>query len=179
MRVSDLFEEKKEHLLPVDEIAMLLFKKRAGIVKDAKRDKDKDYLGVAHHKSTLKGRDGKHLHLTFDNSTDSGEFEIDSLTPLKIEKGGEVDRAIKKLFSKHDLDTKKKVGYVVKSDAAYVREIHLGKKLGRPAVKLVGDLLKLLRGSAKPEKSEEEPEEKEEKPVKKEENPVKKEEKKD
>jgi hypothetical protein len=158
MKICELFEEKKkEHLLPVDAIAMMLFKKKAGIVIDAKRDKDKQYLGVAHERSTIKGSTGKPLHLTFDNSTDSGDFEIDSLTPLKIEKGGAIDKEIKKLFSKHEVDTKKKTGYVVKSDVAYLREIHLGTKLGRPAVRLVADLIKIIKkseGGEAPEETE-------------------------
>src|ERR1039457_5543747 len=116
MKVCDLFEKKEEKSLPVDEIAQMLFKKNAGLVKDPKHDKDKDYLGVAHEKSLIRTQNGKPLHLTFDNSTDSGEFEIDSLTPLKIEKGGDLDREIKKLFSKHDVESKKNTSYVVKSD---------------------------------------------------------------
>jgi len=157
MKICDLFEEKqeKESLLPVDAIAMALFKCKAGIVIDAKRDKDKKYIGVSHEKSTIKGPTGKALNLTFDNSTDSGEFEIDSLTPLKIEKGGAVDKEIKKLFVKHDLDTKKKMSYMVKADSAYLREIHLGKKLGRPAVKLVTDLIKILKNLEGEKASEE------------------------
>lgn len=146
MKIYDLFEEKKkEKLLPIDAIAMALFRKKAGIVKDPKRDKDKDYLGVSHEKSVIKGSNGKPINLTFDNSTDSGEFEIDSLTPLKIEKGGPIDSQIKKLFLKHEIDTKKKMGYIVKSDVSYLREITLGSKLGRSAEKLVIDLLKILK----------------------------------
>lgn len=144
MKVCDLLEEK-EDLLPVDEIAMLLFKKKAGLVKDPKRDKEKNYVGVSHSKSTLQGHDGKPLHLTFDNSTDSGEFEINSLTPLKIEKGGDLDRSIKKLFTKYEIESKKKTNYVVKSEATYLRELHLGHKLGRSAVKFVTNLIDLLR----------------------------------
>ena len=147
MKISDLFEQKeeKEKLLPVDQIAMLLFRKKAGIVTDPKRDKDKKYIGVAHEKSTIKGLTGRPLTLTFDNSTDSGDFEIDSLTPLKIEKGGDIDKQIKKLYAKHEIGSKKKVGYIVKTDVSYIREIVLGEKLGRPAVRLVADLMKILK----------------------------------
>ena len=147
MKLNDLFEEKeeKEKLLPVDSIAMLLFRRKAGIVTDPKRDKDKKYIGVSHEKSTIKGPTGKFLNLTFDNSTDSGEFEIDSLTPLKIEKSGAIDKEIKKLFAAYEIETKKRTGYLVKADVAYLREIHLGAKLGRPAVKLVTDLIKIIR----------------------------------
>jgi len=148
MKVHDLFEKKSEEvekLLPVDSISMMLFNQKAGIVKDVKRDKDKTYVGVAHEKSTVKDTNGKPLHLTFDNSTDSGEFEIDSLTPLKLVKGDDVDRAIKKLFVKYEVETKKKVGYVVKGDETYLRELHLGKKLGKPAVRLVGEFLKIIK----------------------------------
>lgn len=151
MKICELFEaktEKKESLLPVDVISMMLFKKKSGIITDPKRDKNKKYVGVSNERSVIKDVNGKSIRLTFDNSTDSGEFEIDSLTPLKIEKGGAIDKSIKKLFTKHELDTKKTVGYLVKGDTSYIREIHLGEKLGRSAEKLVTDLLKILRGSS-------------------------------
>ena len=158
MKVCDLFEAEKtdsdKKLLPVDSIAMMLFKQKAGLVKDPKRDKKKDYLGVSHQKSTIKTAEGRQLFLTFDNSTDSGEFEIDSLTPLKIEKGGDIDKQIKKLFTKYELETKSSTGYVVKSDVSYLREISLGKKLGHPAVKLVSSLIKILKQDGSSDKDE-------------------------
>lgn len=157
MKVTELFEDKEKseaHLLPIDQIAQLLFKKRAGIVKDPKRDKDKTFLGVSHEKSTVKGALDKHLFLTFDNSTDSGEFELNSLTPLKIVKGDDTDRAIKKLFVKHELDVKTGMGYVVKGDATYLRELRLGKKLGKQAVHLVGDFIKVIKKLEAPEPDE-------------------------
>jgi hypothetical protein len=159
MKIFELFEEKeKESLLPVDSIAMALFKKKAGEVKDPKRDKEKTYIGVQHEASVIKRQDGKTLYLTFDNSTDSGEFEIDSFTPLKIERGTEIDKKIKKAFSKHEIESKKKISYMVKGDVSYLREIHLGKKLGRPAVRFVHDLIKILKilNSEKDQNTEEE-----------------------
>ena len=155
MKVFELFEaQEKETLLPVDAIAMMLFKKKSGLIIDTKRDKSKSYIGVAHEKSQIRSQSGKSLNLTFDNSTDSEEFEIDSLTPLKIEKGDDIDKAIKKLFVKHDLGIKKGTGYILKGDASYLREIHLGKKLGKPAVKLVADLLKILKGLESPDENQ-------------------------
>jgi len=147
MKLCELFEakDKEEKLLPVDSIAMMLFKQKAGIVTDPKRDKDKKFIGVAHERSIIKSSSGKPLSLTFDNSTDSGEFEIDSLTPLKISKGDDLDKEIKKLFSKYELDVKKGTSYMVKSDSAYLRGIHLGAKIGSPAVKLVAELIKILK----------------------------------
>jgi len=145
MKLCELFETKEEKLLPVDLIAMMLFKKKADIVTDPKRDKDKKYIGVSHERSLIKSPSGKFINLTFDNSTDSGEFEIDSLTPLKIVKDDPIDKEIKKLFSKHELITKKKTSYIIKSEISYLRGIHLGAKLGSPAVKLVNDLIKILR----------------------------------
>jgi hypothetical protein len=155
MKVHELFENKKEKLMPVDSIAMLLFKKKAEVITDPKHE-DKKFIGVSHEKSTIKDENGKSLNLTFDNSTESGDFEINSLTPLKIEKGGDLDREIKRLFTKHELESKKKTGYVVKGDISYLREIILGKQLGRPAVKFVSDLLKLLRKGASEEEETEE-----------------------
>jgi hypothetical protein len=158
---------------------MLLFGQKAGIVKDPKRDKDKNYIGVSHEKSKIKGAGGKALFLTFDNSTDSGDFEIDSFTPLKIEKGGDIDKAIKKIFDKHELD--RGTGYVVKSEATYLRELTLGKKLGKSAVRVIADIIKLLKsgeeevpeeekdeGDLKKDASKDKEEKKKEEPKKKE-----------
>jgi hypothetical protein len=147
MKVTEIFEAKEETLLPVDSIAMMLFKQKAGEVKDTKRDKDKIYIGVSHEASTIKGSTGKVLHMTFDNSTDSGEFEIDSFTPLKIEKGSDIDKLIKKSYAKHELESKKKFSYMVKGGVSYLREIHLGKKLGKSAVRFVSDLLKIIKSN--------------------------------
>jgi hypothetical protein len=145
MKIFDLFEEKKkEDLFPVDRIALALFKKKAGLVKDLKRDKDKFYIGVQHESSSIKRPDGKPLYLTFDNSTDSGEFEIDSLSPLKIEKGDATDKKIRKLYTKHELESKKKIGYIVKGDVTYIREIHLGKVLSGSSVLFVNEFIKLM-----------------------------------
>ena len=157
MKILELFEEKeKESLLPVDSIAMALFKKKSGEVKDPKRDKEKIYIGVQHEASIIKKPDGKSLYLTFDNSTDSGEFEIDSFTPLKIERGTEIDKKIKKAFNKHEIESKKKISYMVKGDVSYLREIHLGKKLGRSAVRFVHELIKILNSAGKDKDTEEE-----------------------
>lgn len=146
MKLQDLFEAKK-NLLPIDAIAMALFKKKAGIVKDPKRDKEKDYLGVTNSASSIKTEAGKILHLSFDNSTDSGEFEIDSFTPLKIERGTDLDKAIKKLFSKYEISSKKKLGYILKGDVSYLREIHLGKKLDSNTVTFVHALIKTIKAA--------------------------------
>lgn len=157
MKIYELIlekEDKQENLYPVDSIAIMLFNKKAGIVTDLKRDKNEKFIGISHGKSNIKTSHGKSLFLTFDNSTDSGEFEIDSLTPLKIEKGGLIDKSIKKLFLKFDVDTKKKIGYLVKDDLAFIREIHLGKKLSNSTVKFVYEVIKILHKINKDDKSE-------------------------
>ena len=151
MKLEELFEAK--NTLPIDAIALALFKKKAGIVKDPKRDKEKDYLGVTNSASTFK-HDGKTLHLSIDNSTDSGEFEIDSFTPLKLERGGDIDKAIKKLFKKFEIDSGKKIGYILKGETSYIREIHLGKKLSSNSVRFVQALIKLIKTGAVDDESE-------------------------
>jgi len=134
-------------------IARLLFGTKARAVKDSKRGKEAKFFGVAHERSRIKDPKGKPLMLTFDNSTDSGEFEINSLLKLDIEKDGDIDLEIKKLFKEFQVKSKKKMNYVMQGDRYVLREIHLGKEINELTVAMVEKLLKLL--SNKPEKVEE------------------------
>lgn len=148
----ETIEEKSkedEKLLPIDKIAIALFNKKAGPVKDLKRSKDAEFLGVSHTRSLIAGPDGKRLSLTFDNSTDSGEFEINSLTPMNITRGSDKDKQIKKLYTKHGVESKKKIGYTTKDDdETVVREVHLGKMLSKNAVKFVHELISILKAKS-------------------------------
>jgi hypothetical protein len=148
MKLQELLEAAKEKEIkvePIDMIAILLFGKKSGPVKDLKRSKDAIFLGVSSEKSNLKDLDGKPLVLTFDNSTDSGEFEIDPLTSLKIEKGTEIDKSLRSLYHKYSITSKKKIGYISKDDKIYVRELHLGKELTKSTAKMVREALQILK----------------------------------
>ena len=152
IQLIEALEEKakeEENVLPIDKIAMMLFNKKAGPVKDLKRSKEAEFLGVSHTRSLITDKAGKRMFLTFDNSTDSGEFEINSLTPLAIAKGSAADKQIRKLYTKHGVASKKKVGYSVQDDdTTIVREVHLGKTLGKNAVKFTSELLSILKAPA-------------------------------
>jgi len=145
-----LTEIKKEKILPIDKIALILFKEKAGIVKDTKRDSTEVFIGVANTVSLIKGFNDKNLRLTFDNSTDSGEFEIDSLVPLKILKGSDIDKKIRRLIKIHEIKSKKKIGYIVKGEGTYVRELHLGKKIGDSTVAFIEAIVELFQAAVSP-----------------------------
>lgn len=162
VKLSDAVKDAKPNL---NKISAMLFGKKCEPVVDAKRSKKPIFFGVDNARSKLLDSKGKGIKLTFDNSTDSGEFEINSLTPLKIEQGGDLDKAIKALYKKHKVGSKKKTNYLDVDGTMVMREIHLGVSPTEHAVKLVRDAMKLIRG----EKVEDEVEDEEEEPPKKEE----------
>lgn len=150
----------------INHIAQILFNQDAGPVKDLKRSKEAKFFGVANAKSTILDSKGDGIRLTFDNSTDSGEFEINSLSPLKIVKGSEEDSAIKSLYKALKIESKKKTNYVVIGDQTLMREVHLGKVITSDTIKFVKGLLKIVK-KADPEEeaeSEKKPEPKKEAP---------------
>ena len=150
---GDAVKEAKPNL---NKISMALFGKKCEPVVDEKRSKKAIFYGVANTRSKVLDAKGKGIKLTFDNSTDSGEFEINSLTPLKIVQGSDLDKLINKLYKKFKISSKKKVNYLDVDGEMVIREIHLGVSPTESAVKLVRDVLKLIRGE-KPEDDEEAP----------------------
>lgn len=156
---GEAVKEAKPHL---NKISSLLFSKKCEPVVDEKRSKKPIFFGVANARSKLVDEKGKSIKLTFDNSTDSGEFEINSLTPLKILQGGELDKQIKSLYKKHKVVSKKKINYLDVDGEMFLREIHLGKSPNEHAVKLVRDLVKLIRGEKIGDEEDEEPKKEEE-----------------
>jgi hypothetical protein len=154
MKLQELFEaaleqreESKEEarLRPfLNRITQIIFKQGADWVKDKKRSKDAIFLGVAHTDSLIYDDRGKSLKLTFDNSTDSGEFELNSLTPLMIQKGSELDQAIISLYDKHHIKSTKKTNYMSREGKTVMREVHVGKMLDPHEVKFIHDLVELF-----------------------------------
>jgi hypothetical protein len=127
----------------VDKICKLLFKHEGGTVYDRKHG-DTAFYGVQHEESTLTDENGNKLWLTFDNSTSSKEFGLNSLTPLHIKRGSDIDLAIHKLYNMHKLKSKHKVKYIIRGKDAVVREVHLGKDLNEKAVQFISDLRSLI-----------------------------------
>jgi hypothetical protein len=160
MKLQHLFERKTMTLAEVepyvDKICRLLFGQPAAPVTDPKRKGE--FLGVANGLASIADASGNRLTLTFDNSTASGEFELNSLTPLHIVKGSNLDLEIAKLYKEHDLPSKKKLGYIEKGGDLVLREIHFGKNLDENAINFVMDLIANLKHGdpKKPVKEEEE-----------------------
>ena len=132
----------------ISKISSMLFGVKPGPVVDKKRSKEAKFFGVSDTKSRLQDHNGKSIRLTFDNSTDSGEFEINSLTPLKIKKGSELDKKIKALYKKHKVSSSKKTNYVDVDGDLMMREIHIGQSPTESAVKLVRDAIRLIKGES-------------------------------
>jgi hypothetical protein len=173
-----LDKEDKESRKFVNSITQVIFGMKAGPVIDKKRSKEPIFYGVAHERSRIQDANKRSLMLTFDNSTDSGEYELNSLTPLKITKGSDLDLAIHKLYKKHKVVSTKRIKYLQVGDDLVIREIHFGKEITERTVKMAKDLLKLFRGEQPDEEDDEneqpeekEPEEKPEEPEEKEEKP--------
>src|ERR1035437_8806814 len=152
---GEAVKDAKPHL---NKISTLLFSKKCEPVIDEKRSKKPIFFGVDNTRSKLVDAKGKSIKLTFDNSTDSGEFEINSLTPLKIVQGGDLDKQIKALYKKFKVSSRKKTNYLDVEGEMLLREIHLGVSPNEQTVKLVRDVLKLVRGE-KVEDEDDEPKE--------------------
>lgn len=149
MKLQHLFEKHDPASEPfVEKICKMLFVGAdIGAVTDPKRKGN--FFGVANGRSVLFDEDGNHLTMTFDNSTASGEFELNSLTPLHIIKGSDLDLEIAKLHKEHDVKSSKKLGYIDKGGDLVLREIHFGKVLDENALNFVMDLLANLRHASK------------------------------
>lgn len=150
---SEAIQHMKEH---INIIARLLFGRHAGPVKDPKRSKEAIFFGVAHGRSVVNDLKGRAMYLTFDNSTDSGEFEINSMVPLMIQKGSPEDLKIHQLYRKYSVHSKKKMNYIAHGDGIVLREIHLGTDIDENTVKFVKNLLKIITGQQDKEEPKEE-----------------------
>ena len=147
--LSEETESEVEGKEYIDQIARMLFSTTfAGPVKDTKRSKEAKYWGVAHTKSTLTDESGKSIPLTFDNSTDSGEFEVNSLVPLNIERGSEQDNKLHSLYRKMEIPSKNKVKYIAHGDKIVVREIYLGKEITETTVRFMKHVMHILTGTS-------------------------------
>lgn len=139
-------EDKIKEIRPyLDKICALLFKEKGGPVIDKKRSPLPKYYGVADAPSTITDQRGNHIRLTFDNSTDSGEFEINSLAPLEIQEGSHLDKEIKKLYAEHEVKSAKRTNYVMSSRGPVLREVHIGQYPDERALRLVTDLIVMLK----------------------------------
>ena len=149
---TDSVKEAKPYL---NKISSMLFGKKCEPVVDDKRSKKPIFFGVANTRSKIVDPKGKGVKLTFDNSTDSGEFEINSLTPLMIIQGDPLDKQIKALYKKFKVSSRKNTNYLDVDGQMVMREIHLGVSPDESAVKLVRDALKLIRGEKLDDEDEE------------------------
>lgn len=149
MKLQHLFEKHDPSSEPfVEKICKMLFIGiNAGAVTDPKRKGE--YFGVANGRSVITDQDGNNLTMTFDNSTTSGEFELNSLTPLGIVKGSALNQEVMKLYKEHDVKSSKKLGYIDKGGDLVLREIHFGKLLDENALNFVMDLLANLKHASK------------------------------
>lgn len=129
----------------IDKIAKMLFGKNGDYVRDLKRSKDYKYYGVMNEKSHIKTHKNRHLKLTFDNSTHSGEFEINSLSALKIQYNGDTDKKIRALYRTFEIKSKKRTNYIMREGIPVLREIHLGKHIDKRTVAFVKEVIKLLK----------------------------------
>lgn len=145
MKLSSLFEKKADPASGpfIDKICRLLFGISSGEVRDSKRAGE--FYGVANQLSSITDKNGNHLTLTFDNSTASGEFELNSLAPLQIIKGSQLDLELAKMHREHDIPSVKKLGYIQKGNETVLREIYFGKILDENAINFLVDLLANLK----------------------------------
>ena len=129
----------------IDKITKLLFGVDGDFVVDPKRGREHLYYGVMNYPSKLKDSEGRPLRLTFDNSTDSTEFELDSVLPLMIERDSDADKKIRALYMTHEIYSRKRIKYANKGGLTVIDEIHVGRFPDQSTVDFIKDLIPLLR----------------------------------
>lgn len=120
----------------VDKICKLLFR----LEGEAKSGS----YGVENKPSTLTNKDGEPLMLTFDNSNSQREFELNSLTPLGIEKDSDTVKELEKMYVEHGVTSKAKLRFVTKGGKTVLRGLNLGKVLDEKGLRMLQDTLAML-----------------------------------
>lgn len=120
----------------IDKICKLLFKTE-GVASGS-------HYGVVNRQSTLVTPKGDYLTLTFDNSNSQGEYELNSLTPLGIEKDSETVKELMKMYEEHEVKSKAKLKFVSKGGKTLLRGVNFGRELDERGLRMMQDMLVML-----------------------------------
>lgn len=121
----------------VDKICKLLFRLEG--------EEDNGSYGIVNKPSTLADKDGVELNLTFDASNAQREYELNSLTPLGIEKNSETVKELERMYSEHGVKSKAKLKFVTKSGKSVLRGLNFGSVVDEKVLRMIQDVLVMLK----------------------------------
>lgn len=120
----------------IDKICKLLFKTEGAA--------SGQHYGVVNKQSTLVTPKGDYLMLTFDNSNSQQEYELNSLTPLGIERDSETVKELTKMYDEHQVKSKAKLKFVSKGGKTLLRGVNFGSVIDERALRMIQDMLVML-----------------------------------
>lgn len=121
----------------IDKICKLLFRREG--------EKLEDGYGVENAESILiPAANGAPLKLTFDNTNTQKEYELNSLTPLGIERGSDVVQELERMYKEHGVASKAGLSYVSKGGKMVLRGINFGKRVDEKVLRMVQDAMVML-----------------------------------
>lgn len=120
----------------IDKICKLLFREEG--------QQGKGSYGAVNKQSTLCDKNGAPMMLTFDNSNAQREFELNSLTPLGIEKDSDSAKEIERMYREHGVTSKAGLKFVSKGGKTVLRGVNFGKQVNEKVLRMVQDMLVML-----------------------------------
>lgn len=121
----------------IDKICKLLFRAEG-------EEQGKGAYGIVNKAATLCDKDGVPLKLSFDNSNAQKEFELNSLTPLGIEKDSETAKELERMYREHGVTSKAGLKFVTKGSKTVLRGVNFGKQVNEKVLRMVQDMLVML-----------------------------------
>lgn len=102
------------------------------------------HFGVIDQKSRIVDTDGNHLNLSFDNSNSQDEYELNSLTPLGIEKDSATVDELMKMYKEHEVKSAAKLKFITKQGATVLRGVNFGKVVDEKVLRMIQDVMVML-----------------------------------
>lgn len=121
----------------IDKICKLLFRREGEYTATT-------HYGVINKQSTLCDKNGSPMMLSFDNSNAQQEFELNSLTPLGVEKDSDSAKEIERMYREHGVTSKAGLKFVSKNGKMVLRGVNFGKQVDEKVLRMVQDMLVML-----------------------------------
>jgi hypothetical protein len=102
------------------------------------------HFGVINQKSQITDPKGNYLDLTFDNSNAQGEYELNSLTALCIEKDSPTVDELVKMYKEHEVKSAAKLKFITKQGQTLLRGINFGTVIDEKVLRMIQDVMVML-----------------------------------
>lgn len=139
--LSELLEPKNAS---IEEMRPFLEKICKLIFMDPGKYSSSNHYGVVNAKSRVTDPAGNALMLSFDNSNSQAEFELNSLTPLGIEKGSATVDELLKMYDEHEIKSAAKLKFIAKQGKTILRGINFGKLVDEKVLRMIQDAMVML-----------------------------------